>query len=123
LFDALTEEVDGNNRQFIQKQADLARRFGVRLVAYEGGQHLVGYSGTPHDEALHSFFASANRDPRMGDLYRRHIAHWREAGGSTYAFYNSMGEYSQWGCWGLLENEDDNHDAPKWRALRDMISA
>ena len=123
LFDALTTEVDGNNRQFIQKQADLARRFGVRLVAYEGGQHLVGYSGTPHDEVLHGFFASANRDPRMGDLYRRHIAHWREAGGSTFAFYNSMGEYSQWGCWGLLENEDDNPDAPKWRAVRDMISA
>mgnify|MGYP006180073637 CR=1 FL=1 len=33
LFDALTKEVDGNNRQFIQKQAEIARKFDVRLVA------------------------------------------------------------------------------------------
>jgi hypothetical protein len=123
LFEALTKEVDGLNRGFIDRHAEVAKRHDVRLVAYEGGQHLVGYSGTPSDEILHGFFATANRDPRMGELYRRHIDHWREAGGSTYAFYNSMGEYSQWGCWGLLENEDDSHDAPKWRAVREMLNA
>ncbi len=123
LFDSLAREVDGPNRDFIDKQAAVAKRNGVRLVAYEGGQHLVGYSGTPHDEVLHGFFATANRDPRMGELYRRHIQHWRDAGGGTFAFYNSMGEYSQWGCWGLLENEDDSHDAPKWRAVQEMLSA
>lgn len=123
LFDALTKEVDGNNRQFIEQQAEIARRFDVDLVAYEGGQHLVGYSGTPHDEVLHGFFATANRDPRMGDLYRRHIDHWRAAGGGTFAFYHSMGEYSQWGCWGLLENEDDDRNAPKWRAVQGMVNA
>lgn len=123
LFDALTREVDGQNREFIEQQAEIAKRYGVELVAYEGGQHLVGYSGTPADKVLHEFFAKANRDPRMGDLYRRHIDHWRAAGGGTYAFFNSMGEYSQWGCWGLLENEDDDRDAPKWRAVQGMVNA
>lgn len=121
LFEALAAEVDGENRDYIRRQAEISNRFGVPLIAYEGGQHLVGYSGTEHDEILHRLFAEANRDPRMGDLYRRHIAHWREAGGGTYALFNSMSRSSQWGCWGLLEYESDS-DAPKWRAVEQMLN-
>ena len=123
LFDALEDEIDNGNREFILRQADMARRFDVRLVAYEGGQHLVGYSGTAHDETLHTLFADANNDERMGQMYRRHIDHWRAAGGSTYALYHSMGQYSKWGCWGLLESEAATASAPKWRAVREMIEA
>lgn len=122
LFEALAEEVDGINRDFIRDQAAMAQRFGVRMVAYEGGQHLVGYSGTPHDEKLHGLFAEANRDARMGDLYRKHLAHWVEAGGGTYVFFNSMGPCSKWGCWGLLEHEAER-TSPKWQAVREMIGA
>lgn len=122
LFQALEEEIDGQNLDAIKRQAELAGRFGVPLVAYEGGQHLVGYSGTAHDEALHRLFAEANRDPRMGDLYRRHIDHWRQAGGGAYVLFNSMGQNSQWGSWGLLEHEDDAN-APKWRAVQELLNA
>lgn len=122
LFEALASEVDGENREYIQRQAEMAARFGVPLIAYEGGQHLVGYSGSDNDEVLHRLFAEANRDPRMGDLYRRHIEHWREAGGGTYALFNSMSRNSQWGCWGLMEYESD-HNAPKWRAVQEMQNA
>lgn len=121
LFEELQKEVDGQNRDVIIQQAEIARKYDLPLVAYEGGQHLVGYSGTEHDKHLHDFFAKANRDPRMGDLYRRHIRHWQEAGGGTYVLFNSMGTYSQWGSWGLLEHESDA--TPKWAAVQDLLNA
>lgn len=123
LFAALEEEIDGENRDFIVSQAQIASRYGLPLVAYEGGQHLVAYSGTGHDDVLHPLFEKANRDPRMGDLYRRHIGHWRAAGGSTYTLFNSMGTYSKWGCWGLLEHERDMDAGPKWQAVQDILNA
>ncbi|MDI6027526.1 hypothetical protein QBK99_15140 [Corticibacterium sp. UT-5YL-CI-8] len=122
LFEALEAEVDGENRDVIQRQAELAKRLGVPLVAYEGGQHLVGNSGTAADETLHRLFAEANRDPRMGELYRRHMDHWRDAGGGIYALFHSMSQNSQWGCWGLMEYESDLN-APKWHAVRQMLNA
>ena len=122
LFEALESEVDGINRDWLRDQSAMADRFGVQLAAYEGGQHLVGYSGTPHDETLHRLFAEANRDPRMGALYRKHLSHWAEAGGGPYALFNSMGPPSQWGCWGLLEHEAQT-TSPKWQAVREALGA
>jgi hypothetical protein len=120
LFAALEHEVDTTNREWLESQSAMAKRFGVRLTAYEGGQHLVGYSGTPHDDVLHGLFARANRDPRMGDLYRKHFQHWEGVGGDTYVLFNSMGEYGQFGCWGLLEYEAQDHSA-KWQAVQALL--
>jgi hypothetical protein len=119
LFDALEQEVNVENRNVIRRQVAVARRFGVKLVAYEGGQHLVPASGTTHDAALLRLFTAANRNLRMGDLYQRHLALWNEAGGDVYALFNSMGSYSQWGFWGLLEREGTT--SHKWRAVQHLL--
>lgn len=121
LFGNLEQEVNVENRNFIRRQAAVARRFGVRLIAYEGGQHLVPATGTTHDAALHQLFTAANRDQRMGDLYQRHLAHWNEAGGDIYALFNSMGTYSQWGYWGLIEYESATATSRKWRAVQQLL--
>lgn len=120
LFTALEREVNGENRVFIQRQTAIARRFGIRLVAYEGGQHLVAATGTTHDQALQRLFSAANRHQRMGDLYQTHLSHWFLEGGDVYALFNSMGTYSQWGYWGLLEHESGAATAAKWRALQEL---
>jgi hypothetical protein len=120
LLDALEKEVNGPNREVIRKQAGVARKFGLKLIAYEGGQHLVGYLGAENNEALAKLFQAANRHPRMYDLYRRHLRNWSEAGGDLYVLFNYVTTPSKWGSWGLLEYQDQpTGDAPKYRAFVD----
>jgi hypothetical protein len=124
LLDALAKEIDGPNRDEIRRQAEVAKRFGVRLVAYEGGQHLVGVGGVENDKAVTELFFAANRHPRMVDLYRRHLGHWREGGGGLYVAFSDCAKPSKWGSWGALEWIDQPLDqAPKHRALLDAARA
>lgn len=120
LLDALVKEIDGPNRDLVRKQAELARMYKLRLLAYEGGQHLAGYAGAENHAGLTKLFHAANRHPRMYDLYRRHLKHWADAGGDAYVLFSYAGAYSKWGAWGLLEYQDQPiADAHKYRAFVD----
>lgn len=119
VFAQLAAEIEGDNLQAVKKQADVARKYGVKLVAYEGGQHLVGYTGAENNEQLTKLLIAANRDPRMGALYTRHLELWASAGGDVYALYSSMTEPSKWGSWGLLEFEGSSN--PKWDAVQQFV--
>jgi hypothetical protein len=119
LFSELGTEIESDNLHAIQKQSQIARRHGVKLVAYEGGQHLVGHGGAENNERLVDLFIAANRDRRMGELYRRHLNLWWAAGGDLYAFFSSMSEPSKWGSWGLLEFEGSSHH--KWDAIQQVL--
>lgn len=121
LFEALDADIDGANKVMIETQASIAKTFGVGLVAYEGGQHLAGHSGVENNEKIDQLFRSANRDRRMAGLYRKHLNNWWAAGGQTYVLYNSMGSYSKWGSWGLLETESSAADSPKWETVRTFL--
>lgn len=118
LLDALQAEIDGKNKDQIAAQAEIARRFGVDLVAYEGGQHLVGFNGAENEDLLTDLFINANRSPRMYDLYKRHLRHWTTQGGGLFVAFNDIGAPSKWGSWGALEYLDQPlAEAPKERAL------
>jgi hypothetical protein len=98
-------------RGFIEKSLVEARKRDLRLVGYEGGQHLVGVGPTLQDQAVSDLFIAANRDLRMGLAYQAHLADWRESGGGLYNLWNSVSPYSGWGSWGLLEYRDQGHSA------------
>lgn len=118
VIQTLVREI-ANDKEVIQAQAAVARAMNLRLVAYEGGQHLVGHGGAENNEKLQRLFHATNRDPRMKDLYLTHLKAWRDAGGDLYVAFSSMGEYSKWGSWGLFETEGQSPaNAPKWEALR-----
>lgn len=119
LFLELEREIATENRRAILSQAVVAGEYGVKLYAYEGGQHLVGHGGAENNEKLADLFIAANRDPRMGELYLRHLKTWWASGGDLYAVFSSMGEPSKWGSWGLLEIEGASH--PKWQAIQHFI--
>jgi hypothetical protein len=96
---------------------------GVRLVAYEGGQHLVGLGAHLNDPQMNALFDAANRDPRMGDLLAALLAGWRQRGGTLFAHYLSVGVWSRFGRWGLLEFQDqDPALSPKWQGLHGFIA-
>ena len=48
-------------------------------------------------------FHDANRHPRMKELYLEDLKNWQEIGGSTFCVFSSMGLYTKWGSWGVME--------------------
>lgn len=122
LLNHLSEEVDGENRKVIEEQAATAQRYGLALVAYEGGQHLVGIGEGANHVKLQALFAAVNRHPRMEELYQRHLRHWFDAGGSTYVLYEASAPYTKWGNWGLVEYAGQPlAAAPKLRGVLSFI--
>lgn len=108
-------------REQMMQAADIAQTHGIELLAYEGGQHLVGLQAVVADQAVTALFIAANRDPRIGTAYRAHLTDWLRAGGGLYNLWNSVGPYTQWGSWGLLEYRDQA-DTPKYRAATQPIT-
>lgn len=94
------------------------RNYGLKLVAYESGQHLVGVNGGENNKKLTDLFKQANADARMGKIYQNNLSHWKQAGGDLICSFNSMGPWSKWGSWGLLQNTmDDPKKSAKFSAI------
>ncbi len=110
------------NNETIARQAQLARQRGLGLVAYEGGQHLVGHGGAENNKALEKLFHAANRHPRMKQLYLEYLSGWKQNGGTMMAIFSSMGRYSKWGSWGLMEYHGQPvAEAPKYQAVLQFL--
>lgn len=121
LIAALKDDV-AETRKHIEANAAEARRSGLPLIAYEGGQHLAGYGGAENNEQLTKLFHAANRHPGMKDLYQQHLQDWNEAGGGLYCLFSSMGRFSKWGSWGLLEYAGQpTSETPKFEAVRELL--
>ncbi len=99
-----------------------ADEYGVRLLAYEGGQHAVGVFGAENNDTLTALFLAANRDSRMGELYQIYLDRWvNTGGGDLFCNFSSVGEWGKWGSWGLLEYTDD--DTAKYRTVQNWNSS
>ncbi len=109
----------------IRGHRELADKLGMKLLAYEGGQHLAGVGPLMNDVKLVDLFALANRAPGMYDLYRDYLKLWNEeSGGGLMCLYHSVGEYTKFGSWGLMEYDgQDPARAPKYRAVIDHLDA
>jgi hypothetical protein len=96
-----------------------AHQRGVRLLGYEGGQHLVGWGGAENNPALTDLFVAANRRVEMAWLYLLFLEGWRAIGGGDLAMYASSIRPGKFGSWGLLESADqDPFTAPKYIAVK-----
>jgi hypothetical protein len=110
------------NDKTIAEQARVAKERGLRLVAYEAGQHLVGYSGAENNKPLEDLFHAANRHPRMKDLYLDYLNGWRQSGGTLAVMFSSTSTWSKWGSWGLIEHHGQpTAEAPKYQAVIEFI--
>ncbi len=103
---------------YIQKQQKVADSFGVDLIAYEGGQHLVDWDTRKVDEHPNPLLYAANRDPRMGIIYDELMGEWSRAGGKLFVAFSAPRIYSWYGSWGIKEHiRQSRADAPKYDAL------
>jgi hypothetical protein len=123
VLDKCAEFIAKGN-ETIAEQARLAQQRGLRLVAYEAGQHLVGHGGAENNEKLMNLFHAANRHRRMKQLYLDYLAGWKRNGGTLAAIFSSMGTYSKWGSWGLMEyHRQPPADTPKYQAVLQFLDA
>jgi hypothetical protein len=102
---------------WMRAQKKVAAERGLRLLAYEAGQHLVGIQGAENDEKLTALLMSANVHPRMKDIYARYLDAWAREGGELLCHFNSVGRWDKWGSWGLLQfGDEDPALSPKFSA-------
>ncbi|KAG1694720.1 hypothetical protein GQR58_006716 [Nymphon striatum] len=103
---------------YIKKQQKVASSFGVDLIAYEGGQHLVDWNTRKVDEHPNPLLYAANRDPRMGIVYDELMREWKQAGGKLFVAFSAPRIYSWYGSWGVKEHiRQSRADAPKYDSL------
>ena len=92
--------------------AAVAKKYGLPMWAYEGGQGLIPPAG---NTSVTNLMFAANRDPRMGAAYQTMLTDWKNAGGQTFMLFSDVGRYAASGMWGLRETMFDT-SAPKWQA-------
>jgi hypothetical protein len=92
-------------RSFAKQSAD----HGIKMVAYEGGQHLYGTGST--DVKL-----AAQLDPRMRDVIVQNVANWTASGGELFMHYSLCSGWNRYGAWGL-SSDITVESGPKWEAI------
>jgi hypothetical protein len=110
---ALPQSID-----WIRSQKKVADQFGLKLIAYEAGQHMVGTGGGENNEAVTRLLLAANAHPRLQGIYAKYLEAWRAEGGDLLCHFSSVGAWSKWGSWGLLQfSDEDASKSPKYSAV------
>lgn len=124
LLDYVEKEALPESKKWIGVNKKLADQYGLKLVAYEGGQHLSGIQGGENNQALTKLFHAANAHPRMGTIYEKHLEDWVSEGGDLFCNFSSMSVWTKWGSWGLLQYMDeDPTKSPKFQAVMKRAKA
>ena len=96
------------------KHKAIAKKYGKRYIAYEGGQHVW-----LNKQA--NLVGQIERDPRMGELYRSYIRRWNSEIGDTLTLFCLTGDISTAG-FGLVEYAGQpSAQAPKMRAVQSFL--
>ena len=118
MLDHFEQTAFADSLQRMAKDKAIADKYGLKLIAYEGGQHMVAFmNDQPQVKKISATMHACNRHPRMGELYKRYYDEWAKLGGDTFAVFSSIGQYSNHGAWGLAEYQDSRPaDYPKLAA-------
>ena len=94
----------------------VATDYGLDLVTYEAGTHVVGVPGeAKNDEEFTEFLIELNRRPEMGDLYDQLLQGWKDAGGTLFNQFVDVGRASKHGSWGALAHLNDS--TSRWESV------
>ncbi len=103
---------------YIHKNAQTAKKFGVDLIAYEGGQHLVDWKSRNTSSHPTKLMIAANRHWRMAKAYTDFMRGWKDNGGKLFVNFSAPRTYQWFGSWGTKEYiTQPISQAPKHRSL------
>jgi len=103
------------SRRIFPYHKKVADQYGLKLIMYEGGSHVVGIGNQMNDPDLAEFFVALNYTNEMGALYDDVLTGWADAGGGLFNAYSDVQAPGKWGSWGALRFLGD--DNPRWTAL------
>ncbi len=109
-----------NVYKMLEKQVAVTKKYKVKLIAYEGGQHLVAAKTHSIRDYPNPFLIGANRANPMEKMYIEYLQNWgRITGNSLMTLFSAPRTYQFYGSWGLKEhiNQPDNK-APKYRGVK-----
>lgn len=109
-------------KEIFEYHKKIAKEKGLELVAYEGGQHIVGLKKTKENEKITNFFIEINQNRRMYEVYTKILNEWKNAGGKLFLHFTDIRESNKHGSWGSLEYLFQN-SSPKYDALKDFIES
>ncbi len=101
-------------RRWAQAYAGIARTYGVRFLAYEGGVCCVGAESVDAK-------AAANRDPRVRGLVSSLVGNFLAEGGDSFCYFAAASPYDRTGMYGLTE-DITVLDTPKTRGIADVLA-
>jgi hypothetical protein len=96
-----------------QANKAIAERYGLDLVSYEGGQHILhGWQvqglTAADQEVLTRFLSDYMRSPEMADLYAQSWAEWAKLSDGPFMQFVEVDQPSKWGAWGLYTSLGDH---------------
>jgi len=103
--------------------AEIAAEWGLELVAYEGGTHVVASWEEHDDEELNAFLIHFNYTEEMGALYTQVFDGWKAVDAGVFVAFLDVESPSKYGSWGHLRHLGDSN--PRWDALvaaRDAVA-
>jgi hypothetical protein len=119
IIEALRDDL-AEAGNWITQNAAVADNHHLTLVAYEGGQHLVGTGSNINNAVLTQKLIAANRDSAMQALYCDYLDLWYQNTTTLFCHYASIQRYSPYGSWGLMESFWDTLN-PKYVALQNCV--
>jgi len=107
----------------VKNQLTVTNSYNLKLVSYEGGQHLVtgvmgGNISDAAKPAKRKLFNEANRDPRMKARYITFLNAWKDLvddGATLFTLYTLPQSFYRFGNFGIKEHlNQPRSDAPKF---------
>lgn len=92
-----------------------AEKYGLDLIMYEGGTHVILPYNEPVDEYLIELLTDFNYSPQMIRLYEEAMEIWYDSGGHLFNAFVDVSKPSRYGSWGHLRHIDDATD--RWDAV------
>ena len=118
--DFVPEAIAGVKRHAtLLAKLDKGRKKPIDLIAYEGGQHLVGIGPVQNEERVTKLFLEANRSPKMKKVYLDYLAAWKASGGGLFMHFVHTRLPTKWGAFGLIDKPGDK--SPKLDAVLTYI--
>lgn len=106
----------------IKQQVGVTTPYGIDLIAYEGGQHLVDWKTKSNTQHPNKLFYTANRHNQMATIYKRLLDGWKQAGGKMFIHYSTPRIYQKFGSFGDMEYLNQPlKKAPKYMAILSFI--
>lgn len=109
------DSLDDLLSRYLPYHGAVAKKYGLDLIMYEGGTHVVGLENWVDDPELTSFFIHLNYTPEMGRLYEKLLEGWKNAGGTVFNAFVDVVAPTKWGSWGALRHLSDAN--PRFDAL------